>query len=146
MNIVFSATLAYLFIWFVLRVLGKRELSEMSAFDLILLFIIGDLVATAVVKEDTSATSAMIAVGTLALLTVLLSWISWRFKRLRAPLDGLPCVIIRDGELDVEMLAIERVSLDDVLEAARSSGITDLADVDLAVLEPNGNFSFFTAR
>lgn len=128
----------------VLRVTGKRELAQMSPFDLVMLYVIGDVTAESVVGEDTSFTGALTIVSVLALMTVALSWTSFRFPRARPLLDGVPCVIVRDGVLDKAAMRREQVTLDDLNEAARYEGIRDLDHVELAILEPNGDFSFFT--
>lgn len=128
----------------VLRVTGKRELAQMSPFDLVMLYVIGDVTAESVVGEDTSFLGAMVIVSVLALLTLALSWTSYRFSRARPFLEGVPCVVIRDGEVDRTAMRREHLTPDDLYEAARSQGIRDLAEVELAMLEPNGNFSFFT--
>jgi uncharacterized membrane protein YcaP (DUF421 family) len=128
----------------VLRVTGKRELAQMSPFDLVMLYVIGDVTAEAVVGEDTSFIGAMAIVSVLALLTVLVSWISYRFPRSRPTLDGVPCIVVRDGVPDRTVMRREHLTVDDVDEAARSQGIRDLADIELAILEPSGHFSFFT--
>lgn len=128
----------------VLRVMGKRELSEMSAFDLVILFVIGDLIAEAVVAEDTSFAGALTAVATFALLAVLMSWLSFRVPRLENVLDGPPTVILLDGVPDEEAMRRERITVYDLNEAARGNGIKDLDEVELAMLEPDRKFSFFT--
>lgn len=145
MSIVLHALVVYLLLMLVLRIMGKRELAEMSAFDMVILFLIGDLIAEAVVSEDTSVTGAFVVVSVFALLTIALSWLSFRSRRLEHFVDGSPTIIVRDGEPDFGAMKRERVSLDDLNEAARSNGIRRLADIELAVLEPNGQFSFFSA-
>jgi len=127
----------------VMRVVGKRELSQLSAFDFLLLVVMGDLVAEAVLKEDTSLTAAVVAVSVFALLTVLVSWTSWRLPSARAVFEGLPTVLVRDGQILHEALKIERVNLEDLREAARRDGHDNLDDIDWAVLEADGTFSFF---
>ena len=144
MSTVPASIIAFVFLWFVLRVMGKSELSEISAFDLVIVFVMGDLIAESVIREDTSTLSAVTAIGTLALLTTLLSWLSWRFDRLRPTLEGLPTIIVRDGKLIDDALRIERISTHDLYEAAREKGIAELSTVELAILEPDGAFSFFT--
>lgn len=129
---------------FVLRITGKRELAQMSPFDLVMLYVIGDVTAESVVGEDTSFVGALSIVSVLALMTLGLSWASYRFPRSAPLLDGVPCVVVRDGQLDRKAMRREHVTVDDLLEAARSEGIRDLDDVELALLEPNGDFSFFT--
>jgi uncharacterized membrane protein YcaP (DUF421 family) len=138
------AVLVFLLLMAVLRIMGKRELSEMSAFDLVILFVIGDLIAEAVVSEDTSFSAALTAVATFALLTVALSWLSFRFPRLETVLDGAPTVIVRDGTPDKKAMRRERITIFDLNEAARGNGIGNVEDIELALLEPDGSYSFFT--
>jgi uncharacterized membrane protein YcaP (DUF421 family) len=83
-------------------------------------------------------------VATFTLLSILLSWLSWRFQRSRRLLEGEPTILIKNGHVDDEVLRYERLPVDDVLAAAREHGIRDLADVDLMVLEADGTFSVFT--
>ncbi len=91
MEIVYRAAAIYFFLWFITRVVGKRELGQMSAFELVLLVTMGDLIQQGVTQEDYSITGAMLAVGTFALLIVLFAYLSWRFPRSRPALEGLPC-------------------------------------------------------
>ncbi|UMG91100.1 DUF421 domain-containing protein [Nocardioides sp. TF02-7] len=142
-TVVYSV-LVFFLLMAVLRVMGKRELSEMSAFDLVILFVIGDLIAEAVVSEDTSFSGAFVAVATFALLTIAMSWLSFRFPRLENVLDGAPTVIVRDGVPDEEAMRRERITVYDLHEAARGNGIEDVDEIELALLEPDGSFSFFT--
>lgn len=88
MNVALRAGVIFLVLWLVIRVSGKREISQLSAFELILLVTLSDLVAQGVLGEDTSLTGAVIAVVTFALLSVLLSWITWRFPTSRRALAG----------------------------------------------------------
>ena len=143
MSILLHSVAVFALLWIVMRVVGKRELSQLSAFDLVLLVVMGDLVAEGVLGEDTSLTGAVVAVATFALLTVIVSWASWRLPRARAVFEGLPTVLVRDGEVLDEALKIERVNLEDLREAARQAGHRNLDDIDWAVLETDGTFSFF---
>ena len=145
MEIVLRATAIYVFLWVVARGVGKRELSEMTAFELILLVTMGDLIQQGATQEDMSITGAMLAVGTLAFWILVFAYLSWRFRPLRPALEGVPVVVIREGRPLDQVLRIERVTLDEVCEAARNQGITDLADVEIGVLEPDGKFSFLKA-
>ena len=145
MEIILRATIIYFFLWAVARGVGKRELSEMTAFELILLVTMGDLIQQGATQEDMSLTGAALSVGTLAMWIVTFSYLSWRFRRLRPVLEGVPVVVIHHGAPLDEVLAIERLTLDEIREAARNQGITDLAEVDIGVLEPDGKFSFLKA-
>lgn len=144
MEIIVRATVMYAILFLVARGTGKRELSQMTVFELILLVVMGDLVQQAVTQEDMSITGAGLAVGTLAFWVLVGSWVTFRWKPTRPLLDGVPVVVLRDGEPLMEALRLERIQLEELCEGARSQGIADLATVRLAVLEPDGRFSFLT--
>jgi uncharacterized membrane protein YcaP (DUF421 family) len=144
MDIVIRAALVYLFVWLVLRALGKRELGELTAFELVLLFIIGDLVQQSITQGDTSLTAAVLAIGTITLLILTQSYVVFRWQRTRPVLEGVPVVVVLDGEIVEPAIRNQRMSTDDVLEAARAQGIADLADVQVAILENDGKLAFIT--
>ena len=146
MEIVIRAAIVFFFLWALTRAMGKRELAEMSAFELVLLVVIGDLVQQGVTQEDMSVTGAMLAVGTIALLTLLFSFVGFRWRRAGDVLSGVPVVVARDGLVLEDALRYERLSVQDVREAAREQGIGSLDEVVLGVLEPAGRFSFVTER
>lgn len=142
MEILLRSTIIFFFIWLLTRALGKRELSEMTAFELILLVTIGDLVQQGVTQEDMSVTGAVLAVGTIAFWILLFSYVSFRWRRTEHTINGFPVIVVRDGKPLEEVLRIERVPTDEVLEAARNQGISDLSDVEVGIIEPDGRFSF----
>ena len=144
MEIILRTSAIYLFLWLLTRGLGKRELGEMTAFELLLLVTMGDLIQQGATQEDMSVTGAMLAVGTLGMWILVASWVAFRWKGARRVVEGAPVVVVRNGKPIAPALRLERVTLDEVLEAARSQGISNLADVDLAILEPDGRFSFIT--
>ena len=142
MEIILRATVIYFFLWVVTRGIGKRELSEMTAFELILLVTMGDLIQQGATQEDMSLTGAALAVSTLALWILVFAYSTWRFKGTRSVLEGVPVIVVRDGKPLHDMLKVERLTLEEVCEEARNQGIVDLAEVDVGVLEPDGKFSF----
>jgi uncharacterized membrane protein YcaP (DUF421 family) len=144
MDLMVRATVVYFFLWAVARGVGKRELSQMTAFELILLVVMGDLVQQGVTQEDMSITGAILVISTLTFWIVVMSYLSFRFKRTRTVFEGLPVVIVRDGEPLEDFLRLERVTIDEVKEGARNQGVEDLKDVKLGVLEPDGKFTFLT--
>lgn len=146
MEIIVRASLVYLFLWVVMRAIGKRDLAEMNPLDMVLLVVIGDLVQQAVTAEDTSLVGAALAVGTMALWVLVFSYTSWRWPRSRKLIEGLPVVVVRDGRLVEEALSIERLPSDEVYQAARQQGIDDLAQVRIALLEPGGTISFIRVQ
>ena len=144
MELIIRATVAYFFLFGLTRALGKRELGELSAFELLLLVVVGDLVQQGVTQEDMSLTGAVIAVGTIGAWTALLGYLSFKHQPTAMVIEGLPVVVMRDGKILDEVLTVERVTEEEVVEGARKQGIANLDDVKFAVLEPDGKFSFVT--
>ena len=142
MDIVARATLGFLFVLFVARIVGRRELSSMQPFDLILLVMIGDLVQQGITQNDFSVTGLVLAAGTIAVLTVAVSYGGFRFPWLRPVLEGEPVIVLQDGEPVMKNLDRNRITVDELRAAARLEGIARLADVEWAVLETGGQISF----
>lgn len=142
MEIVVRATIVFFFMFLVLRALGKRELSEMAPFELVLLLTMGDLVQQGVTQEDMSLTGAMLAAGTIGAWVLFLSYVSYRSAGSRRVLEGVPVLLVRGGAVVGEALKLERLTVEEVAENARGQGIEDLSEVELGVLEPDGKFSF----
>jgi uncharacterized membrane protein YcaP (DUF421 family) len=142
MDIVIRAAVIFAFLYLLMRVLGRRELSSMEPFDIILLVVIGDLVQQGVTQSDYSVTGALLAVSTIALLTVLVSWSSYRFRKLRPVLAGEPIVLIGDGEVIEKNLRRQRLTVEEVESEARIEQISSLDDIRWAILETNGQISF----
>jgi uncharacterized membrane protein YcaP (DUF421 family) len=142
MDIALRAAFAFGFIFLLTRVVGRRELTSLEPFDLVLLIVVGDLVQQGITQSDYSLTGLVIAVGTMAILTVGASWLSFRFPRLRPVLDGEPIVIVRDGEPIDRNLKRERVTLGEVEAEARLQQIDSLSKIKWAVLETSGKISF----
>jgi uncharacterized membrane protein YcaP (DUF421 family) len=142
MDIAIRAAFAFFFILLVTRTIGRRELSSLEPFDLILLIVIGDLIQQGVTQSDYSLTGLVIAIGTMALLTVLVSFLTYRFRRLRTAFDGEPIVIVRDGKTIDSNLRRERLTAEEVVAEARQQQIGSLDDVAWGVLETSGKISF----
>jgi uncharacterized membrane protein YcaP (DUF421 family) len=142
MDIVTRATVAFVFLFVLLRVIGRRELSTMEPFDLILLVVIGDLVQQGVTQSDMSFTGAVLAVGTFAVLTVLASYLVYRVRAVRPFLEAKPLIVVQDGKLIEANLRHERMTAAEVAAAARQEGIASLDQVEWAVLEGTGAISF----
>jgi uncharacterized membrane protein YcaP (DUF421 family) len=142
MDIVFRAAFAWVFIVFVLRVMSRRELSSLSASDLILLVVLGDLIQNGVTQSDLSMTGVTIAITTFVLLTVASSYLSFKSPRARKLLQGEPLIIIEDGKPIERNMRSELLTLDDVMEEARSNEIERLEEIKWAVLEASGTITF----
>jgi uncharacterized membrane protein YcaP (DUF421 family) len=142
MDIVFRAVFLFVFVWLVTRAVGRRELSTLEPFDLILLIVLGDLIQQGVTQNDFSVTGAMLAGGTMALMTILFSWLSFRFPRIQPILEGDPVIIIERGEPIERNLKRNRITLEEVAAQARLNNIAQIRDVEWAVLETSGQISF----
>ena len=142
MDLVFRTIYVFVLIFVVTRAVGRRELSSMEPFDMILLVVIGDLVQQGVTQSDYSLTGATTVISTIALLTVFTAWLSYRVRRLRPVLEGEPVVLVVDGEVLERNLRRERMTREEVEAEARLQQIASLEDVRFAVLETNGKISF----
>jgi uncharacterized membrane protein YcaP (DUF421 family) len=142
MDIALRGIVLYAFIVLVMRVIGRRELSSMTPFDLVLVIILGDAVQQGLTQDDYSVTGAIIAVSTIASLQVLTSYLSFRSKRVRRVLEGLPVVLVDHGKIVERNLNRERMTEDEVAEEMRQQQIASLDEVQWAILESNGSISF----
>ena len=142
MDIAFRGIALFAFIYLLTRVIGRRELSSLQPFDLILLIVLGDTIQQGLTQDDYSVTGAVIAVGTIAGLQVLTSWSAFRFPWLRRVLDGHPIVLVEDGKVVEKNLRRERLTLEDLAEQARANQVTSIKDVQWAIFEPSGTISF----
>jgi uncharacterized membrane protein YcaP (DUF421 family) len=142
MDIVLRAAFAFTFVFFLTRVAGRRELSSLEPFDVIMLIVLGDLVQQGVTQSDYSITGLVLAAGTIALLQIGVAYVNYRFRRVRTVLDGEPLVLIEDGRVLERNTARERITRGELEEQARLSQIASLDDVRWAVLETSGQISF----
>jgi uncharacterized membrane protein YcaP (DUF421 family) len=142
MDIVIRSAVVYLFVMVLMRLLGRRELSKMQPFDLLILVVIADFVQQGVTQQDYSVTGAVLAVGTFALLIVATSWLAWRFPRTRPVIDGNPVVLVEDGNPIMDNLRRERISLEEIAAQARIQQLDSLTKVRWAILETSGDISF----
>jgi uncharacterized membrane protein YcaP (DUF421 family) len=146
MEIVLRASVVFWFLWLVVRGTGKRSLSELTPLDLLLVVVIGDLVQQGVTQEDMSMTGAILAASVFVGWTLVADWLERRSDRARRLLSGEPVIVLRDGEPLTKRLEQERISADDLKEAARLEGYGDLDEIEYAVLETDGKFSFIPPR
>src|SRR5919198_2532534 len=129
MDIALRAFVIFWFLVLVTRVMGRRELSSLSAFDLILLVVLGDAIQQGLTQDDYSVTGAIIAVATIASLQVGTSYVSFRSRRARKLFEGLPLVLIQDGKLIPENLKRERLDEDEVAVEMRMQQIGSFDEV-----------------
>jgi len=136
----------YLFVLFVLRLMGKREFSDLSPVELIMLLLIPELFSQGIVREDFSMTNAVIAVSTLAGLVFVASALTYRFPRFGDLVHGRPAVLVARGEPVRETMDRERIPIDEIASQMRMAGIERLEDVKWAVVETSGRVSIVGYR
>ena len=142
MDIVIRAVVLFVFVWFVTRAVGRRELSTLEPFDLILLVVLGDLIQQGVTQNDFSVTGAVLAGGTMAAMTVLFSYMSFRFPRAAPILEGDPVILVEHGRHLDRNLRRNRITREELAAQARLNQIAHIEDVEWAVLETSGQISF----
>src|SRR6185312_3423257 len=141
MDLVFRAAVVFAFVFLVTRIVGRRQLSQLEPFDLILLVVIGDLVQQGVTQSDESVTGALIVIATIALLSGAVSWISFRSRALRLITEGEPIVLVQDGRVIERNMRRERITREDLEEEARQQQIASVSDLRWAILEDDGRIS-----
>lgn len=142
MDIALRATVIFVALYVLVRLMGKRELGQMTPFELIVLVVIGDLIQQGVTQNDFSLTGAIIAVSTIAFLALLMSWASYLWPWAERLLEGVPRVIVQDGEILTDNLRRNRLTASEIESEMRLAGIGHLRDVAWAILEPRGKISF----
>jgi uncharacterized membrane protein YcaP (DUF421 family) len=141
-DIVVRAFFAFLFVFLVTRLIGRRELRSLEPFDLILLVVVGDLMQQGITQSDMSFTGAVLATGTFAVLVLAVSYLGFRFRGVQPLLEPQPMIVVQDGEVIEHNLRKERMTLDELLAEARQQQISSLDEVRWAVLESSGKVSF----
>jgi uncharacterized membrane protein YcaP (DUF421 family) len=146
MDLVIRATVVFFFIFLVTRVAGKRELSAMEPFDLILLVVIGDLVQQGITQSDYSVTGSLLVISTITLLTVFLAFVNFRLRFLRSLLEGEPVVLVENGKVIERNMRRERITIEDLEAEGRQQQVTDVGKMRWAVLETSGRISIIPSE
>jgi uncharacterized membrane protein YcaP (DUF421 family) len=142
MDLVLRGLCVYLFLLVIIRVSARRTLGETTTFDFVLILIIAETTQQALLGQDYSVTGAIILITTLVGADILLSVIKNRFPRADRLIDGLPLVIVDQGQPLEDRMRMSRVDKEDILAAARKyQGLERMDQIKYAVLEANGGIS-----
>jgi uncharacterized membrane protein YcaP (DUF421 family) len=133
--------IVYFFLVVGLRIAGRREVGQLSIFDLVVLLVVADAVQNSMVGDNVTLLGGLVAASTLITLDLLLSIVVSRYRRVRHILEGEPRMLVRDGVVLEKALSEERMDRDELVAAVRGHGLASFADVALAVLETNGSIS-----
>ena len=142
MDVVLRASAIFVMLFVALRLMGKRQLGQMTPFEFVGLVVLGDFVQQAVTHNDYSITAATLAVATFGFWSLLLGWASYRSNSLRRLFEGQPRILIQDGKLLESVLERDKITEAEVLSEMRLAGIAHLCDVQWGILEPSGKISF----
>lgn len=141
LGIIFRTTVIYLVIWFLFRLMGKREVGELSVLDLVVSIMIGDIAVLSFEDLEKPFIRQTIPMFVLATLQITLAFISLKSVKFRYFMDGKPQIIINQGKIDEKAMRRQRYNFDDLLTQLREQGIIDLNEVRFAILETSGKLS-----
>lgn len=140
--LVFRTAVVYAFLLCALRLMGKRQLGELELSELIVAVLISDLATQPMINHNISIIKGLVPVITLLVIEFIISVVTFHSVKLRQFIFGTPSIIIRDGKIDQKAMRSNRVSLDELSEAMRSGGITDISKIRYAILETDGEINF----
>lgn len=138
---VLRAVVVYVVVLVMARLSGKRTVGQFTPFDLIVVVLLGTAVQNSLIGEDTSLLGGLILAATLIALNWLVGLISSRWRGFERVVEGEPVVLARNGHLYAHVLRRQLVSKDDFDEALRLNNVSDIRDVEIALLETNGRIS-----
>ena len=121
-----------------IRVMGKRQIGELQPSELVIAIILGDLASVPMQETGLPITSGLVPIITLVFIEVILSFVSLKSKKIRRFLSGSPSILIQNGEINTSELKRLRLNIDDLLEELRNKDVFDIADVDMAIVDTNG--------
>jgi uncharacterized membrane protein YcaP (DUF421 family) len=147
MDSILRGVVTYFFVWLIFRIAGKRTLAEISTFDAVLLLIISETTQAALTDTDQSLTNSLLLILTLVGLDILLSYVKEYFSTVEHIMDGTPLLILDRQTLNERAMAKERVSKEDILNAARKlCGVASIEEIEYAVLEQTGEITVVPKR
>lgn len=143
-NIIISSAAVYFFIIIGIRISGRKELTQLSVIDLVFILLISNAVQNAMVGNNTSLMGGLVAAGTLFVVNSILKWFMYHFSKFSKLIQGEEIMLIYNGVLNEKNLKRAKLSLNEIEEAVREHGVSEIKDVNLAVLEVDGNISILS--
>ncbi len=144
LKIALSSLSVYVFIIVAIRLFGKKELAQLSIIDLVFILLISNAVQNAMVGSDSSLSGGLVAASTLFIANYALKFLLYRFPKLGNLLQGTEILLIYKGQLNKSNMDRARITYEEILEAVREHGVAEIREVDLAVLEIDGNISIIS--
>jgi uncharacterized membrane protein YcaP (DUF421 family) len=143
-EIILRSIIVYVFILGAIRLFGKKELSQLSIFDLVLILLISNSVQNAMVGPDNSLIGGLVAAASLFIANYLLGLLIYKNKKIGKFLQGNPVLLVHDGKVIENNLKKEQITISEIEQAAREHGVESLSDVNLAILEIDGSISILS--
>lgn len=143
---VIYAIIGYFFLLITLRLLSRRPGAQMTPFEFVIIFLMGGIIILATMGHDRSETNSVCTVLTIGLMHRLVSSLKQRYPRFGAVVDGIPLVVLKDGQWQTEIMRKMRLHDDDVMAAARNKGVKDLSQIKYAILERQGAISIIKKK
>ncbi|WP_242234820.1 DUF421 domain-containing protein [Bacillus cereus group sp. BfR-BA-01316] len=142
-SIIGRTMLLYTIILIIFRLMGKREIGELSVLDLVVFIMLGEMAVVAIENTDKSLWHQLVPMTFLMCIQIVLSVISLKFQRFRHLIEGEPAILVNAGKIDEKKMRKQRYNMDDLLMQLREQGIGDVRDVEYAILEASGKLSVF---
>ncbi len=143
-ELIFRAAVVFLFLFMLLRFIGKKHIGELAPFDLVVLLILSETVQSSMVGADQSLMGGLVAATTLMAIAHGTNWLTHYSKQAARVVDGVPKVIVRNGHCFKSIMADEKITMSELLEAMRQEGCTNILNVRVAMLENDGRISIVT--
>lgn len=140
-ELILRAIVVFSFLFIGLRVIGKKHVGELAPFDLVVLLLLSETAQNSLIGNDTTLVGGLISAATLIALAQGMNWLSWRSKRVSRILEGVPKIIVRHGHRCAAEMAMEKVTISELVEAMRRQGCSNISEVRVAILENDGKIS-----
>ena len=141
--VVLRTILTYFIILVIFRFMGKREIGELSVFDLVVNIMIAEIAVMAIDETTIELMKSIVPIIMLMLIQISMARLSLKSKKFRDLVDGSPSIIINQGQIDENVMRKQRYNFDDLLQQLREKDVRNIADVEFAILEPSGKLSVF---
>lgn len=141
--IIFRTCFLYVFILIVFRLMGKREVGELSVIDLVVFVLIAEVAAFALDDYENPLFNAILPIIILLFIQILSAYLSLKYKKIRDLVDGDPALLVKDGIIQESEMRKQRYNLDDLCQQLRENGISSVTEIAYAYLEPSGNLSVY---
>lgn len=128
----------YFVVFFIMRLMGKREIGKLSVFDLVISIMIAEIAVLAIEDEQKTILEGLVPLATLVSIQLAIAWLTLKNQKVRRWFDGTPSLLVRHGKLDRKEMKRQKYNLDDLMLQLRMKDVADLREVDFAILETNG--------